>query len=117
MIALLHSKEKTLSFLTAGLNNASATGADRTWGLDVFWAAYYGDYELAEKILTMGLSADEQFGNLSDTSWLGYSIVNPLHSTEPYKQMIRDLKLDGFWRENGFPDSCRPVGDDDFACN
>jgi len=117
LIPLLTSKDKTLSFLTAGLNNASVTGADRTWGLDLFWAAYYGDYELAERILTMGISADEQFGNLADTTWLGYTIINPLHSSEPYKQMIRDLKLDGFWRENGFPDSCRPVGDDDFACN
>ncbi|NOR19296.1 MAG: tetratricopeptide repeat protein [Xanthomonadales bacterium] len=117
LIAILDSKEKTLSFLTAGLNNAGATGADRTWGLDVFWAAYYGDYELAERILTMGLAADEGFGNLADTTWLGYTIINPLHSSEPYKQMIRELKLDSFWRENGFPDSCRPLGEDDFACN
>ncbi len=117
LIAILDSKEKTLSFLTAGLNNAGTTGADRTWGLDVFWAAYYGDYELAERILTMGLSADEQYGNLADTTWLGYTVINPLHSSEPYKQMIRDLKLEGFWRANGFPPSCKPIGKDDFACN
>jgi len=117
LIAQLDSKEKTLSTIAAGLKNPATTGADRTWELDLFWAAYYGDYELAERILAMGLSADQQFGNLAEASWLVYTIINPLHNSEPYKQMIRDLNLDSFWQENGFPDSCRPVGDDDFACN
>jgi hypothetical protein len=117
LIPLLDSREKTLAFLAHGLNETSIHGIDGTWEIDVFWAAYYGDYELAEAIMTAGSLADERFGDIHDTSWLDYTILNPIHNSEAYKQMIRSIKLDDFWRENGFPTSCRPLGEDDFACN
>ena len=84
--------------------------------MDLFWAAYYGDYALAEKIMNMGATYDEGLGIL-DTSWFNYPIINPLHNTTAYKRLIKKIKLDTFWRENGFPVNCRPVGEDDFACN
>jgi TolB-like protein len=31
-------------------------------------------------------------------------------------QVIQDMRLPEFWRENGFPPQCRPIGEDDFEC-
>jgi len=33
-----------------------------------------------------------------------------------FKELVRKMGLDDFWRENGWPDLCRPVSDDDFEC-
>lgn len=32
------------------------------------------------------------------------------------RDVIVEMQLPGFWRQNGFPPQCEPVGDDDFAC-
>lgn len=33
-----------------------------------------------------------------------------------FKREARAMGLDAYWRENGFPPQCRPLGDDDFDC-
>jgi TolB-like protein/Tfp pilus assembly protein PilF len=116
IIPLLNSREDTLRFLADHKEESISAGILSTWTMDLFWAAYYGDYALAEKIMNMGATYDEGLGIL-DTSWFNYPIINPLRNTESYKKMIRNINLDDFWRTNGFPNNCRPIGDDDFACN
>ena len=71
---------------------------------------------MVKKIMEDGTLLDEKLG-LLDTSWFNYPIINPLRNSEPYKRLIKRINLDAFWRENGFPINCRPIGDDDFACN
>jgi len=112
----LQSMEETLAFLESNLDKSIALGFSSFWSTDIFWAAYYGDYELAEKIMAAGILLDEHLMIL-DTSWFNYPIINPLYNSEPYKELVRRIKLDEFWRENGFPADCRPIGEDDFACN
>ena len=116
LIPNLNSREDTLAFLAANLELSLSHGFASTWATDIFWVAYYGDYELAEKIMEQGIRLDEEIGFL-DTTWFNYPIINPLRNTAPYKSLVRRINLDDFWRENGFPINCRPVGDDDFACN
>ena len=41
----------------------------------------------------------------------------PVRQTDRFKAYIRNVGLDNFWRERGFADVCRPVGDDDFECD
>jgi adenylate cyclase len=60
---------------------------------------------------------------------LGHTQVNYLGSrlwgdsfrrfrqTEAFKQMIRDAGVLAYWREHRFPPLCRPVEDEDFACD
>jgi adenylate cyclase len=60
---------------------------------------------------------------------LGHTQVNYLGSrlwgdsfrrfrqTEAFKQMIRDAGVLAYWRDHRFPPLCRPVGDEDFACD
>ena len=116
LIPNLNSRENTLAFLRANLDKPMLKGNEGTWTTDIFWAAYYGDYELAGKIMERGTLLDEGLG-IIDTTWFNYPIMSPLQNSKPYKDMVRRMKLDDFWRKNGFPINCRPVGEDDFACN
>ena len=116
LIPLLNSREDTLAFLAVNLDKSLSLGFASPWATDIVWAAYYGDYKLAEKIMEQGTLLDEKLGVL-DLSWFNYPIINPLHNSTSYKDLVRRTKLDDFWRENGFPINCRPLGEDDFACN
>jgi TolB-like protein len=113
---LLNSREDTLAFLKQNLGKSGLEGIDSNWATDLFWAAYYGDYELAEAIFDRGTSYDESL-ELLDSTWFNYPIISPLHNTEAYKRLIKRVRLDEFWRESGFPINCRAIGEDDFACN
>lgn len=33
-----------------------------------------------------------------------------------FKHFVREMRIDEYWREHGFPPQCRPVGDADFTC-
>jgi len=116
MIPNLSSREDTLAFLASHLDQSLSLGFASPWATDIFWAAYHGDYELAERILEQGTQLDEELGVL-DTTWFNYPITNPLRNSVTYKNLVRRIKLDEFWRESGFPVNCRPIGEDDFACN
>ncbi len=116
LLARVNSREETLALLKESQSDRLYQGPDSPWAIDVFWAAYYGDYALAEKIMDAGATTDLQSG-LIDSTWLNYPALVPLHNSEPYKRMIRNINLDDFWRENGFPANCRALGEDDFACN
>jgi TolB-like protein len=115
-IPLLHSKEDTLAYLAANPDQSGSEGFNSIWATDLFWAAYYGDYDLAERIFDKGISNDDG-SLLFDMTWFNYPIISPLQNSAAYKRLVRNIKLDGFWRENGFPKNCRAIGDDDFACN
>lgn len=116
LLPLLGSRQDTLAFLKANIDRAFILGVNSPWMLEIFWAAYFGDYALAEALMKKGVSSELQLGAL-DTSWFNYPIINPLRNSETYKTLVRNIHLDDFWRENGFPQNCRPIGADDFACN
>ncbi len=116
IIPLLNSREDTLVFLREDIENPQPEEPASNWATDLFWAAYYGDYTLAEAIFDRGTEYDAGLG-LLDTTWFNYPIINPLRNSNAYKRVVRGIKLEAYWRENGFPENCRPVGDDDFACN
>ena len=116
-IPLLNSRDDTLAYLADHLDQYLTLGFTSTWQIDLFWAAYYGDYALAEKIMDAGTKVDEQLGLLDTTWFFNYPIMSPLFNTEPYKRLVRRINLEDFWRKNGFPVNCRPLGDDDFVCN
>jgi TolB-like protein/DNA-binding SARP family transcriptional activator len=40
-----------------------------------------------------------------------------IRKTERFKNYIRSLGFVDYWRQHGWPDLCRPLGTDDFACN
>ncbi len=50
-----------------------------------------------------------------------YAIWNPfypgLRNSADFKRLLRELRIDEYWREHGFPPKCRPVGENDFDCD
>jgi hypothetical protein len=43
--------------------------------------------------------------------------ASPLRKTERWKALIRNAGLVDHWRARGWPDLCRPMGEDDFTCD
>ena len=49
--------------------------------------------------------------------WLWDPLYAPLRKTERFKALMRNAGLVDYWRKNGWPDLCRPMGADDFVCD
>jgi hypothetical protein len=64
-----------------------------------------------------------------NTQWEGFLIAityfspfadetrfKQLHAIPRTKEIMRESRLPEYWREIGWPERCRPIGDDDFEC-
>jgi TolB-like protein len=49
--------------------------------------------------------------------WLWDPLYAPLRQTERFKTLVRNAGLVEYWRERGWPDLCRPLGQNDFTCS
>ena len=116
LVQVLNSREDTLAFLSPGQYEITTPISNTLWAVDLFWAAYYEDYELAGKIMEAGAIREEQVSSL-DMASNNFPFLNPVHNSDAYKRLVRKARLDDFWRENGYPEYCKPVGEDDFVCN
>lgn len=47
--------------------------------------------------------------------WL--PVMREVRHTPRCKEFVREIGLVGYWNEFGWPDICRPSGDDDFECD
>ncbi|MHA1543534.1 MAG: hypothetical protein ACTSU8_00175, partial [Alphaproteobacteria bacterium] len=43
--------------------------------------------------------------------------MRPYFGTPEFKNHMFELEMPPYWRETGWPDMCRPVGDNDFECS
>jgi TolB-like protein len=59
----------------------------------------------------------QQIGNAATLQSLWNPEDKRQRSTERFKRLVREFRLVEYWREEGWPDLCRPVGADDFACD
>jgi len=78
---------------------------------------YFG----AEKEIAHLLNSDLASGiALKNSLRLAFHLWAPafsgLRQLPEYKQFLRDSGLVGLWKERGWPDLCKPLGEDDFAC-
>jgi len=76
------------------------------------WAAYFGDPEFA-------LDAMERYVNLNKSGlyYFWTPLMKEVRQLPRFKEFVREIGLVDYWKEYGWPDLCRPVGDDDFACD
>jgi TolB-like protein/DNA-binding winged helix-turn-helix (wHTH) protein len=84
---------------------SSVTGITR-------FAAHFGDAELAVAGLR---KANEVSHALMPAIW-GRS-WQAVRADPAFKRFVTDIGLVAYWREAGWPDMCRPLGDDDFECS
>lgn len=72
----------------------------------IVWASYYGDYQLV-------LQAMRRTPDL----WAFWTpLTQAVRSTPEFKQVLVDIGLAEYYRERGWNDFCRPLGDSDFEC-
>lgn len=50
-----------------------------------------------------------------ESIWLADN--SEFRKTSYFKRYVRDFGMVDYWRANGFPPQCRPLGDDDFECD
>jgi adenylate cyclase len=75
------------------------------------WAGYFGDPELA-------MDAIEKDASINATgSYYWFPAMRDIRKTPRFKKFVREIGLVDYWKEFGWPDLCRPVGDDDFVCD
>jgi TolB-like protein len=84
-------------------------------GADVFWAAYFDDFDLADTWMKEVLGRHDIFDDV-DMVWVQFPAVHPLFNRDEFRLLMKRSRLDMFWREYGWPDFCRPVNDHDFEC-
>ena len=58
----------------------------------------------------------ENFATISNAR-LWHPSYAPVRKTERFKAYVRKASLVDYWRARGWPDLCRPMGADDFACD
>jgi TolB-like protein len=68
------------------------------------------------------LDLPERLAELDDIGAVTFGLLwfpefAPLRKTERFKALMRKAGLVDYWRAKGWPDLCRPVGADDFACS
>jgi hypothetical protein len=76
------------------------------------WAAYFGDIEFAMEAI--------EKAQIIDASMLYYNwfpVVREVRQLPRFKEFVRKIGLVDYWKENGWPDLCHPVGGDDFICD
>jgi TolB-like protein/class 3 adenylate cyclase len=75
------------------------------------WAAYFGDLEFTLDSLKKGVSMN------ASTYFHWYPVFHDVRQTLRFKEWVREIGLVDYWKEYGWPDLCRPIGDDDFVCD
>lgn len=74
-------------------------------------AAYFGDPELA-------LNAEwrNAFEYRANLRMLWFPVMAEVRQLPEFKKFVTDINLVAYWREYGWADACRPLGNDDFIC-
>jgi TolB-like protein len=110
LFALPQGRDEALAIL----REAYADPANQTFNLKgqiAHWAAHLGDADFAIQALRESVAVDDWW-----IRWMWDSFAEPVHPTPQFKQFIADVGFPEYWRESGWPDHCRPLGDTDFEC-
>lgn len=76
------------------------------------YAAYSGDHEFAMGLIEKaGMQRADRLENL----W--YPVYREVRKSSRFKEFAKNMGLVDYWKKFGWPDLCRPIGDDDFECD
>ena len=100
--------DQAIALIATALDIASGEKIGERWN----FAVALGDLAIANGARDL---ANDLFQRQSLMDWLDYQ--QSIRQLTVFKQRIRASGLDEYWRKRGWPDMCRPVGDDDFICN
>ena len=75
-------------------------------------AAYFGDIDFAMDAMERGIKI-----NAMGLFKVWFPVMKEVRQLPRFKEIVREIGLVDYWKEYGWPDLCRPVGDDDFVCD
>jgi adenylate cyclase len=75
-------------------------------------AAYFGDPDFAMEAMEKGIKI-----NALGLFKIWYPVMKDVRQLPRFKELMREIGLVDYWEEFGWPDLCRPRGDDDFVCD
>ncbi len=78
------------------------------------WAMAAGDPKLAAQAM---LEEDSQPNTRFTFLWRWAPLFAQARAQPEFKELLKRHKLPEYWRANGWPDLCHPIGANDFACN
>jgi hypothetical protein len=76
--------------------------------------AFAGDPDTAMKIME-NIAVQENWYAIN-RFWTHADEMVQMRQSPQFKQLVTKMGLDTFWRNNGWPDLCRPLGEEDFEC-
>jgi adenylate cyclase len=74
-------------------------------------AAYFGDPDFAMEAMEKGAKI-----NALGLFKIWYPVMKEIRQLPRFKEFVRDIGLVDYWKEYGWPELCRPVGENDFIC-
>ena len=102
MNALRHDQQAALDWLRQAFAKSEVPDYYVT-----VWAAHLGAPELALKAMQR-----------TPDPWVFWSpLTAEVRSMEGFKDLVRAVDMDDYWREFGWGDFCRPTGEGDFGCD
>ena len=77
------------------------------------WSAYFGDADFALRVLGDSLRR----GSAINVDFLWLPAFDTVRALPDFEGFVRDLGLDAYWREYGWPEFCQPLDNVRFECH
>ncbi len=106
----LDSPKEGLAILHQLCNDENNLSERDTTNISIL-AAYFGDPEFAMDAMEKG---NEK--NALGLFKIWYPVMTEVRQLPRFKEFVKEIGLVDYWSKFGWPDLCRPVGDDDFVC-
>ena len=91
-----------------------ASDDEKSRDLVIDCLAFTGQADRASKLAVTNIDAD--WTGIT-SFWSSNSSNAAMRKTEIFRKTLADMDLLDFYREQGWPDLCHPVGEDDFQCD
>jgi TolB-like protein len=77
-----------------------------------FWAAHFGDPEFAMTIMEKVVEY-----NAESIFYFWLPVMHEVRQLPRFKAFVGEIGLVDYWKEFGWPDMCRPLGNGNFGCD
>jgi TolB-like protein len=110
ILGQLEDRDATIAALYAASESPEGAGATFQSAIAML-AAQFDEPELAVSAWRRTLQGSNAFLIFHWTP-----LMTPVRTHPDSKDLLRELRLVEYWQQAGWPELCRPMGDDDFEC-
>lgn len=110
LLGMLESPDEALALLRSVHANAATVWPSKYHDIALL-AAFYEDPDFALKVF-----AKEARLTTIRYGAFWYPVMSNVRQLPAFKELMQDVNLVEYWRKHGWPDHCRPLGENDFEC-